>query len=125
MDDCSCKVENLDSLNNRKVYPVLKSLLQRDYFRYFKVIYKFFSLWMGEGKRGHFCCYYAIKGLVNRNMLGRYFCVSLQYSYWYLSRIMRHIVVCNNYFYSVWLNYSIKYILYFDELEYKWHTWLL
>lgn len=37
VDDCSCKVENLDSLNNRKVYPVLKSLLQRDYFRYFKV----------------------------------------------------------------------------------------
>lgn len=33
--------------------------------------------------------------------------------------LMRHIVVCNNYFYSVWLNYSIKYILYFDELEYN------
>ncbi|XP_048734876.1 ERO1-like protein beta isoform X2 [Ostrea edulis] len=37
VDDCSCKVENLDSLNNRKIYPILKSLLQRDYFRYFKV----------------------------------------------------------------------------------------
>lgn len=47
VDDCSCKVENLDSLNNRKVYPVLKSLLQRDYFRYFKVIYKLF-LFGGE-----------------------------------------------------------------------------
>ncbi|XP_061183412.1 ERO1-like protein beta [Saccostrea echinata] len=37
VDDCSCKVENLDSLNNKKIYPILKSLLQRDYFRYFKV----------------------------------------------------------------------------------------
>lgn len=125
MDDCSCKVENLDSLNNRKVYPVLKSLLQRDYFRYFKVIYKLFLFGWERVKGVTFVVIMPKKGLINRNMLGRYFCVSLQYSYWYLSRIMRHIVVCNNYFYSVWLNYSIKYILYFDELEYKWHTCLL
>ncbi|XP_060081648.1 ERO1-like protein beta [Ylistrum balloti] len=37
VDDCTCKVENLDTLNNEKIFPVLQSLLQKDYFRYFKV----------------------------------------------------------------------------------------
>lgn len=37
VDDCACKVESLDSLNNKKIYPRLKSLLSRNYFRYFKV----------------------------------------------------------------------------------------
>ncbi|XP_045183608.2 ERO1-like protein alpha isoform X4 [Mercenaria mercenaria] len=37
VDDCSCKVESLDSLNNRMIYPRMKSLLSKDYFRYFKV----------------------------------------------------------------------------------------
>ncbi|XP_064624147.1 ERO1-like protein alpha isoform X2 [Lineus longissimus] len=37
IDDCSCKVENVDSFNNLKIYPVLRSLTQKDYFRYFKV----------------------------------------------------------------------------------------
>lgn len=124
MDDCSCKVENLDSLNNRKIYPVLKSLLQRDYFRYFKVIYKLFLFGWERVKGVTFVVIMPKKGLIKRNMLGRYFCVSLQY--FILVFIQNNeIVVCNNYFYSVWLNYSIKYILYFDELEYKWHTWLL
>ncbi|XP_025104333.1 ERO1-like protein alpha isoform X2 [Pomacea canaliculata] len=37
VDDCSCKVESLDSLNNNKIYPRLQSLLSKNYFRYFKV----------------------------------------------------------------------------------------
>ncbi|XP_064600768.1 ERO1-like protein beta [Liolophura sinensis] len=37
VDDCSCKVETLDTLNNNKLYPILKSLLEKDYFRYFQV----------------------------------------------------------------------------------------
>ncbi|XP_046577519.1 ERO1-like protein beta isoform X1 [Haliotis rubra] len=37
VDDCSCKVETIDSVNNQKIYPRLKSLVLRDYFRYFKV----------------------------------------------------------------------------------------
>jgi len=37
IDDCSCKVEMLDSFNNVKFFPRLKSLLERDYFRYYKV----------------------------------------------------------------------------------------
>ncbi|KAJ8307981.1 hypothetical protein KUTeg_012855 [Tegillarca granosa] len=36
VDDCSCKVESLDSLNNQKVYPRLQSILSKDYFKYFK-----------------------------------------------------------------------------------------
>lgn len=37
IDDCSCSVETLDSFNNNKIYPRLNSLLEKDYFRYFKV----------------------------------------------------------------------------------------
>ncbi|BFZ11697.1 hypothetical protein BsWGS_14736 [Bradybaena similaris] len=37
VNDCSCKVETLDLFNNNKVYPRLKSLLARSYFRYFRV----------------------------------------------------------------------------------------
>lgn len=37
VDDCSCKVESLDSLNNNKIFPRLRSLLTNKYFRYFKV----------------------------------------------------------------------------------------
>ena len=37
VDDCSCKVESLDSLNNNKIYPRLQSLITKDYFRFFKV----------------------------------------------------------------------------------------
>uniref|UniRef100_A0A0B7APC8 Uncharacterized protein n=1 Tax=Arion vulgaris TaxID=1028688 RepID=A0A0B7APC8_9EUPU len=37
IDDCSCKVETLDLFNNNKVYPRLKSLLARNYFKYFRV----------------------------------------------------------------------------------------
>ncbi|KAI0227221.1 ERO1-like protein beta [Lamellibrachia satsuma] len=37
IDDCSCKVENVDSFNNVKIYPLISSLLERDYFRYYKL----------------------------------------------------------------------------------------
>ncbi|ELU03769.1 hypothetical protein CAPTEDRAFT_101821 [Capitella teleta] len=37
LDDCSCSVENLDSFNNFKINPRLSVLLEKDYFRYFKV----------------------------------------------------------------------------------------
>ena len=37
MDDCSCKVESVDSFNNLKIYPRLNSLLEKDYFKYWKV----------------------------------------------------------------------------------------
>ncbi|XP_055956793.1 ERO1-like protein beta [Patella vulgata] len=37
IDDCTCKVETISDINNNKIYPRLKSLLSRNYFRYFKV----------------------------------------------------------------------------------------
>ncbi|XP_013400738.1 ERO1-like protein beta isoform X3 [Lingula anatina] len=37
VDDCSCKIESLDSFNNLKIFPRLHSLLNKDYFRFFKV----------------------------------------------------------------------------------------
>ena len=37
VDDCSCKVESVDSFNNLKIYPRLNSLLEKDYFKYWKV----------------------------------------------------------------------------------------
>jgi len=37
VDDCSCDVDTVDHFNNVKVYPVLKSLLVKDFFRFYKV----------------------------------------------------------------------------------------
>ena len=37
VDDCSCKVDTVDSFNNLKIYPRVKSLVEKDYFRYWKV----------------------------------------------------------------------------------------
>lgn len=37
VDDCSCTIDTIDSFNNFHVYPILNSLLQKDYFRFFKV----------------------------------------------------------------------------------------
>ncbi|XP_014784107.1 ERO1-like protein alpha isoform X1 [Octopus bimaculoides] len=37
VDDCECKVENVDFFNNLRVQPLLHKILQTDYFRYFKV----------------------------------------------------------------------------------------
>lgn len=37
VDDCECKIESIDKFNNYKIYPRLKSLVQKDYFRYIKL----------------------------------------------------------------------------------------
>lgn len=37
IDDCSCNIDTVDYFNNNKIHPRLKSLLVRDFFRYFKV----------------------------------------------------------------------------------------
>jgi len=36
IDDCSCKVDTVDDFNNNRIFPRLKSLLTKDYFRYFQ-----------------------------------------------------------------------------------------
>uniref|UniRef100_A0A3B5AYS7 Endoplasmic reticulum oxidoreductase 1 beta n=1 Tax=Stegastes partitus TaxID=144197 RepID=A0A3B5AYS7_9TELE len=37
LDDCFCDVESIDVFNNFKIYPSIKKLTERDYFRYYKV----------------------------------------------------------------------------------------
>lgn len=37
IDDCSCNINTVDTFNNVKVYPRLRSLLNKDYFRFYKV----------------------------------------------------------------------------------------
>lgn len=37
VDECTCNIDTVDHLNNVKIYPRLRSLLEKDYFRYFKV----------------------------------------------------------------------------------------
>ncbi|XP_012264787.1 ero1-like protein [Athalia rosae] len=37
IDDCSCSVDTVDHFNNVKIYPRLRSLLVKDYFRFYKV----------------------------------------------------------------------------------------
>ena len=44
VDDCSCNIEHIDAFNNGKIFPILNSLLQKDYFRYWKVVDKKFRL---------------------------------------------------------------------------------
>jgi len=36
VDDCMCSVDTVDYFNNMKIFPRLQSLLQKDFFRYFK-----------------------------------------------------------------------------------------
>ena len=36
IDDCSCKVNTVDDFNNKKIYPRVKSLVSKDFFRYFQ-----------------------------------------------------------------------------------------
>uniref|UniRef100_A0A3P9MEJ4 Endoplasmic reticulum oxidoreductase beta n=1 Tax=Oryzias latipes TaxID=8090 RepID=A0A3P9MEJ4_ORYLA len=37
LDDCFCDVESIDVFNNFKIYPQIKKLTERDYFRYYRV----------------------------------------------------------------------------------------
>ncbi|XP_061736736.1 ERO1-like protein beta isoform X1 [Nerophis ophidion] len=37
LDDCFCDVESIDLFNNFRIYPRIKKLTERDYFRYYKV----------------------------------------------------------------------------------------
>lgn len=37
LDDCFCDVESIDVFNNFKIFPRIKQLTERDYFRYYRV----------------------------------------------------------------------------------------
>ena len=36
IDDCKCSIDTVDYFNNKKIYPRLQSLLQKNYFKYFQ-----------------------------------------------------------------------------------------
>ncbi|MEQ2182074.1 hypothetical protein GOODEAATRI_018302 [Goodea atripinnis] len=38
LDDCACDVETIDGFNNEQLFPKLQTLLESDYFRFYKVI---------------------------------------------------------------------------------------
>lgn len=51
IDDCSCNVDTVDYFNNNKIYPRLKSLLDKDYFRFYKVnLRKGCPFWVDDSK---------------------------------------------------------------------------
>lgn len=37
LDDCTCDVETIDGFNNDQLFPKLQTLLESDYFRFYKV----------------------------------------------------------------------------------------
>uniref|UniRef100_A0A8C2GMG0 Uncharacterized protein n=1 Tax=Cyprinus carpio TaxID=7962 RepID=A0A8C2GMG0_CYPCA len=37
LDDCFCDIESIDVFNNFKIYPHIRKLTERDFFRYYKV----------------------------------------------------------------------------------------
>ncbi|XP_033861126.1 ERO1-like protein beta isoform X3 [Acipenser ruthenus] len=37
LDDCFCDIESIDVFNNFKIYPKIQKLIERDFFRYYKV----------------------------------------------------------------------------------------
>ncbi|GAA6103766.1 ERO1-like protein beta isoform X1 [Tachysurus ichikawai] len=37
LDDCFCDVESIDVFNNFKIFPLIRKLIERDFFRYYRV----------------------------------------------------------------------------------------
>lgn len=50
VDDCSCKVQSVDSFNNYEIFPRINELVKRDYFRYAKVNIERPCKFRGQGK---------------------------------------------------------------------------
>lgn len=51
INDCSCNVDTVDYFNNNRITPRLKSLLVKDYFRFYKVnLRKDCPFWSDDSK---------------------------------------------------------------------------
>lgn len=51
INDCSCTVDTVDYFNNNKVFPRLRSLLLKDYFRFYRVnLHKQCPFWEDDSK---------------------------------------------------------------------------
>ena len=50
VDECDCSVDFVDIFNNNKIYPRMKSILSKNYFRFFKVnLKKPCPFWADDG----------------------------------------------------------------------------
>jgi len=50
LGDCGCDVESIDSYNSRLIYPALRELTYRDYFKFFKInLIKKCQFWPDDG----------------------------------------------------------------------------
>jgi ERO1-like protein alpha len=51
VDDCDCRISDLNQLNNQRLYPLLHKLVQKNYFRFFPVnLKKKCQFWPDEGQ---------------------------------------------------------------------------
>lgn len=44
VESCPCIPDSIDSFNNDKIFPMLQRLLQKDFFKFYKVSLKILSL---------------------------------------------------------------------------------
>ena len=51
VDDCDCRISDLNQLNNQKLYPLLQQIVQKTYFRFFPVnLKKKCQFWTDDGQ---------------------------------------------------------------------------
>lgn len=51
VDDCTCRISDLNELNNQKLYPLLRKIVRKNYFRFFPVnLKKKCQFWTDDGQ---------------------------------------------------------------------------
>jgi ERO1-like protein alpha len=51
VDDCNCRISDLNQLNNQRLYPLLRQIIRKNYFRFFPVnLKKKCQFWPDEGQ---------------------------------------------------------------------------
>jgi len=51
VDDCNCRISDLNQLNNQRLYPLLRQIVQKNYFRFFPInIKKKCQFWSDHGQ---------------------------------------------------------------------------
>ncbi|CAF0852159.1 unnamed protein product [Brachionus calyciflorus] len=51
VDDCECKIESIDKLNNYQVHPRINTIVQKDYFRFIKLnLNKICQFWTDDAR---------------------------------------------------------------------------
>ena len=51
VDDCNCRISDLNQLNNQRLYPLLRQIVKKNYFRFFPVnLKKKCQFWSDHGQ---------------------------------------------------------------------------